>query len=115
MLSHRTEIPELPHWRVITDAEIEQMRAAVLHILDSSGFRFCSQEILERLERRGLRVDYATQTARATPAQMAMVEDNARLRAMSSIAEASHQPTMKATAGALLRRPLPGPENVGHN
>ncbi len=114
-MPYRTEIPELPHWRVITDAEIEQMRAAVLHILDSSGFRFCSQDILERLERRGLRVDYATQTVRATPAQMAAVEDTARRHAMRTIADLAHQPATQATGSALLRRPLPGPEQVGHN
>jgi trimethylamine--corrinoid protein Co-methyltransferase len=111
----RTYSPELSHWRVITDAEIEQMRDAALRVLDATGFRFRSREILERLERRGLRVDYATMTARATPAQMAVVEENARRHAMTTVAEATHQPTMKATEGSLLRRPLPGPEQVGHN
>jgi trimethylamine:corrinoid methyltransferase-like protein len=111
----RTDIPELNHWRVISDPEIEQLRDAVLSILDSTGFRICSREILERLEKRGLRVDYATMAVRPTPAQMAAVEENARRHAIASLEDATRQRAIQAGGSTLLRAPLPGPESVGHN
>ncbi|MHB0859452.1 MAG: trimethylamine methyltransferase family protein [Anaerolineae bacterium] len=96
------DLTELSHWRVVTDAEIERIHAGALRILDRVGFRILSRPILERLEARGLRVDYATHSVRATPAQMARVEETARSHA-SPVPE------------SVLRRPLPTRQRVGHN
>ncbi|MCL6429327.1 MAG: trimethylamine methyltransferase family protein [Anaerolineae bacterium] len=98
-----TGIPELHHWRVITDDEIERIRAGALRILANAGFRILSRPILERLERRGMRVDYATGAVRPTPKQMELIEETARAHASTPRDE------------PVLRRPLPAGEHVGHN
>ena len=96
-------VPPLHHWRVVTDDEIERLRDAALRVLSTSGFRIHNREILNRLEQRGLRVDYATMAVRPTPAQMAAVEETARRHAGEPPEE------------VVLRRPLPAGEHVGHN
>jgi len=96
-------LPDLHHWRVITDDEIERIHAGALRVLDRAGFRIHSRPILERLERRGFCVDYATCAVRATPAQMALVEETAR----------RHAPAVHDEP--LLRRAIPTGERVGHN
>jgi trimethylamine:corrinoid methyltransferase-like protein len=106
--------PELNHWRVITDSEIERIRAGALRVLHNVGFRICSRPILERLEARGLRVDYASERVFPTPAQMERVEETARAHAVADLSEATRQQSA-GTAGPLLRRPLPAGETVGHN
>ena len=50
-------LPDLHHWRVVTDDEIERIREGALRVLSNAGFRIYSRPILERLERRGFRVD----------------------------------------------------------
>src|SRR5450759_4552373 len=104
----RTDMPDLYHWRVITDEEIERLRAGALRILDQTGFRICSRPILERLDQRGLRVDYGSMTVRATPAQMEIVERNARAHTLTGLEEATRQRAIKARDSSLLRRALPG-------
>ncbi len=99
----RRDIPDLHHWRVISDDEIERIRAGALRILSNAGFRIHSREILERLERRGLWVDYATSVVRPTPEQMARVEESARAH------------TRPVEDEPVLRRPVPPGEHVGHN
>jgi len=103
-LTHlRTDLPELHHWRVITDGEIERIREGALRLLQKAGFRILSRPILERLEQRGFQVDYPSGTVRPTPRQMAQVEETA-LRNAPPI---NDEP--------LLRRALPAGESVGHN
>ena len=96
-------VPDLHHWRVLSDAEIERIREAALRVLTNSGFRIHSLAILERLERRGLRVDYASHTVRPTPDQVAAVENTARRHAGEPRDE------------WLLRQTPPRGERVGHN
>ncbi len=109
-----TGFPELSHWRMITDEEIERIRAGALRVLNDVGFRICSREILERLEKRGLRVDYASERVYPTPSQMARVEETARAHAVTGLSEATRQQSA-GTSGPLLRRPIPAGETVGHN
>lgn len=110
MLDRSTDLP-FHHWRVITDAEIERIREAALRVLSTAGFRIHSRPILERLERRGIDVDYTTCTVRPTPAQMAQVEQAARTGATTHADDVGAQ----SAGEALLRRPIPAGERVGHN
>jgi len=97
--------PDLHHWRVLSDAEIERIREAALRVLHEGGFRIVSPPILDRLEALGLRVDRATSAVFPTPGQMAQVEETARRRVAQQPPADEH----------LLRRPLPAGERVGHN
>jgi trimethylamine--corrinoid protein Co-methyltransferase len=99
----RTDIPDLHHWRVITDAEIERIHDAALQILNNSGFRIHCRPILEKLDKLGFKVDYTSGAVRPTPHQMALVAKTARAHAG------------QLTDLPLLRRSLPATINVGHN
>jgi trimethylamine--corrinoid protein Co-methyltransferase len=112
-----TKVPALYHWRILTDGEIERIRAAALRTLERVGFRIRSHEILQKLEKRGLRVNYATFTVWPTVAQMERVEEAARARAVrvDRVEEASRFQDSQVIAEPLLRRPLPAGESVGHN
>lgn len=97
-----TEQP-FPHWRVVSDAELESIRDAALRLLHRCGFRILNESILSRLAERGFAVDFAAQRVNPTPQQMAQVEETARRKANAAPPE------------LLLRRPLPVGWSVGHN
>jgi len=52
------------HWRVLTDADVERLDAAIMRVLAEVGVRFPLERALDALERGGCRVDRATQVAR---------------------------------------------------
>ena len=52
------------HWRVLTDADVERLVAAIVEMLAEVGVRFPLERALDALERGGCRIDRATQTAR---------------------------------------------------
>jgi trimethylamine--corrinoid protein Co-methyltransferase len=91
------------HWMLCSDTEFEQIRAAALLLLTTHGFSIQNQVILERLEQRGVRVDFTVQRTWPTLAQLEQLENDARRNA----------PLVQAEP--LLRRALPGGESVGHN
>ena len=97
------DVPPLHHWQVISDDEILRIREAAVQVLNHSGFRFHSQEILTRLEKRGLKVDHASGAVFPTSQQMERIEEDARRNAPASIDE------------PLLRRAIPSGASVGHN
>jgi trimethylamine--corrinoid protein Co-methyltransferase len=51
-------------WRVLSDADIERLDAAIIEVLDEVGVRFPLKRALDALERVGCRVDRAAQVAR---------------------------------------------------
>ena len=51
-------------WRVLTDADLERLEAAILETLAEVGVRFPLERALDALERGGCRVDRASQVAR---------------------------------------------------
>ncbi len=51
-------------WRVLSDADLERLEAAVFKALGDVGVRFPLQSALDALERGGCRVDRASQVAR---------------------------------------------------
>lgn len=93
----------LHHWQVLSDDEILRIRDAAFHILNQAGFRFHSQEIVTRLEKRGFKVDHPSGAVFPTHQQMEWVEEAARRNAPKIIDE------------PLLRRAIPSGESVGHN
>jgi trimethylamine--corrinoid protein Co-methyltransferase len=86
-----------------SDAEFEQLRAAALRLLTTHGFSIQNHAILERLEQRGFKVDFAAQRTWPTLAQLEQLENDARRN------------TPRPQPEPLLRRALPGGESVGHN
>ncbi|MHB0856950.1 MAG: hypothetical protein ACYC5M_05195, partial [Anaerolineae bacterium] len=64
--------------RILSDAEIERIYAGVRRILLESGYRVQSEILLDRLEKRGARVDRARQVFWPSPEMLAAVEDCAR-------------------------------------
>ena len=51
-------------WRVLADADVERLEAAVVEVLGEVGVRFPLQRALDVLERGGCGVDRASQVAR---------------------------------------------------
>jgi len=51
-------------WRVLSDADVERLDAAVIAVLGDVGVRFPLERALDALERGGCRVDRAAQVAR---------------------------------------------------
>ncbi|MBI2440984.1 MAG: trimethylamine methyltransferase family protein [Lentisphaerae bacterium] len=91
------------HWQLMTDAEIERIRAGAIRVLAKTGFRFLHREILEGLEKRGCPVDFTTCTASVTSEIVSRLEQAAR----ASAPAAAEEP--------LLRRLIPAGSPIGHN
>lgn len=91
------------HWRVLTDSEIEQIRAGAIRVLERVGYTILNRKILERLEAKGCKTDFPSSKVRVTPDVVRRLEAAARAGADAAQNE------------ALLRRPLPGDVAVGHN
>jgi len=51
-------------WRVLSDADITRLDAAIVEVLEDAGVRFPLERALDALERGGCRVDRASQIAR---------------------------------------------------
>ena len=98
-----TGIPDLHHWRVVSDDEIECIRDGALRILHNAGFRIRCRPILERLEQLGFRVDYAIAPCVPRRNRWPGWKSTARAHAAQIVDE------------PVLRRPLPAGERVGHN
>jgi trimethylamine---corrinoid protein Co-methyltransferase len=96
--------PSAPHYtRLFTDAEIERIVDGAVSVLLNTGFRVQERTILERLERRGARVDYAAEAFWPTRAMLAELIDCARRHAPPPPAE------------RILRQPLPAGEAAVYN
>jgi len=89
--------------RILSDAEIERIYDGAVHVLLQTGFRVQHRGLLERLEKRGARVDYAREVFWPTPEMIREVEASARRGA----GEPAPEP--------VLRRPLPQGQRVGYN
>ena len=53
-----------PRWRVLSDADVERLDAAIVATLAEVGVRFPLERALDALARGGCRVDRASQVAR---------------------------------------------------
>ena len=95
--------PQFTYMPILTDAEIGRIHAAAVRVLQEVGFRVQHRELLTRLERRGARVDYATEVFWPTQAMIAAVEEHARRLATPEPPE------------PVLRRPVPAGLALAYN
>ena len=88
---------------ILTGAEIERIYEGAVRVLQKIGFRVQNEFILDRLERRGAKVDQASQVFWPTRQMIHDLEACARRNA----GPAPDEP--------VLRRPLPAPETITYN
>ena len=92
-----------PYMPILTDEEVERLHAAAVRVLRHVGFRVQHRDLLERLEQRGARVDYAQEAFWPSLEMITAVEEQARRLAKPEPPE------------PVLRRPVPPGLRLGYN
>ena len=104
--------------RLVTDSEIEQIRDAAMKILCKQGLVIKNQYVLEKCEKRGIKVDYANQTIEITPEIWKKLEERAICSApleSSELISRRYGIYDKKNQGVVIRRETPHGMKLGRN
>ncbi len=97
--------PDCPYTRLFSDFEVERIYQAAVKVLIQTGFRIQEESILALLEKRGARVDYATQVFWPTQAMV---------RSLEKCAHKSGE-RLAPKGDQILRRPISDGQSVVYN
>lgn len=105
--------------KLVTENEIEQIREAVFHILETSGVGIPNRKILDKLEKRGCKIDFAKERVFVDRELFKMIEEcalqSSRSGESSELISRRYNRYIPSKQPSVVRRPLPDGFKLGRN